>query len=486
MVRAAPRSETDRMPARSSPDPDPDPDLGLGLDPGHGRDSGPGLDASRPPASPRAELAAGAGEALLFVLRLGATTGLALVCAGAGFLAGVFGLGWVALLAAVGLCVVGATLWRRAMLPAAVLAAAVALPAAAAALSTTRFEPSRGTLIAAPRTSDDLDPGRTLRRGVGPVLVDLRHFMPTDESRSTRIVARADHGRIVVALPQDRCFDLRIRSVVTDGPLRGGQADRTQDLAGTALMMLGAQSNESEQYLGAGQALSRRARTREQQTVAHYGQAVRNVSLFGRFAPTPGGTIRTAAPPRGPAVSVRPSSGPPRTTLDLDLRASAQIIVRDFPDDVGPLARGTTGGEGDQVSGQVGGTSWPADLRGPLSPGQRAWSARAGNRSVANRRAWVRWEREMVRWGTAQARRYAGPCAGKFELRERTVAFFTQPQVVRTAGHTLRFPGGDRRLRSSIVQAPARGLERLTKVEVNGLGEVRAVGVGFGDAGGMA
>ncbi len=140
-------------------------------------------------------------------LRTGLTAVIALVAAEVSVLAVVLGFSWLALIAAVASLAAGLTVWRRGLLPCAVVASAIAVPAAVAHHDPVRIDPSHGVLVVRPASVGDLQP--SYRRGFGSVLVDLRRtsFGPGTVDLS----ARSDTGRVVVALPRDVCLNVRVR-----------------------------------------------------------------------------------------------------------------------------------------------------------------------------------------------------------------------------------------------------------------------------------
>ncbi len=415
----------------------------------------PQLPPSDPPQSPSSPSRRGR-EALGWALGMVATLALAAIAAVGGMVLATFGLGGVVLALAAMVLVVSATVWRRAALPAAVVATALALPAAEAALSSTRLDRSHGTLTVRPSSPDDLS-DHTYRRGTGTVFVDLRGYHAPRGSR-TGIAAQADSGRVVVALPRDRCFHLNVQYRVDPYDARREAVLQSLGVVGLA--------NDPWRNVGFGSVgLTEAAWEAEHRGIDQAGidgsRLPYNLLAFGRAPSTAGVWMRPV---------VGDASAP---TLDLVLDASQQIVVRDYPDWAGPLDFEA----GDDVD-QIAGTRWPEGLKSPPSPGERAWALRSSVRTPANRARWVSWEREITAWGKAQANRFAGPCASRAERRERAITFLTQPERFRVDGGSASpvLLGGPTTRRSAIEQPVVRARETMLQVEVNGLGETRVVG----------
>lgn len=404
--------------------------------------------------------------AAIWGLGVVATLGAAIVSGAAGIILTAFGLGGVVLLASALLITVGATVWRRALLPLAVVAVATALPAAWAAQTEVGLDRSHGTLIVKPRIPSDVA-AETYRRGVGPVLVDLRDFVAPDGS-TTHIAARADAGKLVVALPTDRCFNLDIRYHLE--PLSGP----SQLALATARAFTGAAGGDAFSTSGVGLTLqaSQSDSLRAEQGFLRGNGAASPYELlaFNRW-PSEAGRYRRAA------------MGKPRApTLQLDLGSSQQMVVRDYPDDVGPLSLNFSA----PVRGQVSGMLWPDGMIAPLAPVERSWKHRSKVRSPENRARWIAWERRMIAWAKAQAKRAAGPCASREDLRARGVTFLTQPEVVVEGTRVDRLLGSARNRRSVIPQRSVHADDDMLVVEVDGLGTTSIRGVrpvaGNGDA----
>lgn len=397
--------------------------------------------------------------ALAWALGLIATLSLAAFAAATGLVLSVFGLGGVALAAVALLALIGATVWRRGMLPLAVIALGLALPAAWAASGTEPLERSRGELHVLPRSPSDVG-GKTFRRGVGAVLVDLRKFNAPVGS-TTRIAAQADAGRLVVALPRDRCFHLDVRFEVE--PL----SDPAEAALTAGRTFTRGQGGNFGSYsaLGLTSLASQADSLRAERAALRAGEGKvlpYDLLAFNRNA-TEAGRYRRAA-----------IGQPSAPTLRLDLRSSQQIVIRDYPPNVGPLLD-------DQAmrgySQQVAGMLWPQGVEAPFAPVEKSWAGRSVVRTPTNRARWIRWEREIVAWAKKQARRAAGPCASTDDLRARGFTFLTQPEAVRRNGRTERLLGPRNRPHSAILQPAVDTADTMLQVEVNGLGETRMVGL---------
>jgi phage shock protein PspC (stress-responsive transcriptional regulator) len=253
----------------------------------------------------------------------------------------VFGLGSIALLVATA-SLAGVVLIdhpRVWLLGVATLA--LALPAAVVALSDTRIARQVGTVVEIPAGPVDI-PAAGFRAGTGPLLLDLRNFTAVPGSTTT-IRARADLAAMVVALPTDRCFNLVVDYAFHETWIaRTLHSYRRKHWVGSAL---GYGDHRSAQQPELGGAL------------VAYGRQL--TGLHGRY--------------ERPVAAAVP-------TLHLELTSGgSQMVVRDYPVDVGPLAD----------------PSWPDALAFPRA---------APNDSIAFRAA-------------ARAARLAGACAAPAEVR---------------------------------------------------------------------
>jgi phage shock protein PspC (stress-responsive transcriptional regulator) len=176
---------------------------------------------------------------------------------------------------------------------------ALALPSAIVALSDTRIARQVGTIVEIPGSAADL-PAAGFRAGAGSLLLDLRNFTAAPASVTT-IRARADLGSMVVALPTDRCFNLVVDYAFHETWVaRAIHSDRRKHWIGSAA--------------GYGD-----------EPVAAHPERGGALVAYGRQLPGLHGRYE-----RPVAASV--------PTLHLELTSgSAQMIVRDFPGDVGPL-----------------------------------------------------------------------------------------------------------------------------------------------------
>ncbi|MDO9357351.1 MAG: hypothetical protein Q7T55_26875 [Solirubrobacteraceae bacterium] len=399
--------------------------------------------------SARASFREAAAWGLTVVITLGAA-----VCAAAGgVILAVFGLSGAAAALAGLLIVVGASVWRRGLLPVAVVSVTLTLGATWAADSENRLDRSTGTMVVEPRTPSDLRAG-PYRLGIGGMLMDLRRFRAPDGSTS-RIAARTDAGRLVVALPTDRCFNLRVRfREEPTGPpatfalrvMRGatGRIEPTDVSMSSMGFTRSAIAGDSQR---SGAAALRADEAGE--TTLPYG-----LLAFNRWAYEAGRYERVAA------------GEPGAPTLDLDLRSTQQMVIRSYPVELNPLSLVF-----DPLTGLPrGGIAWPEGLAKPAPPDTRGRKALSIQRTPENRARWIAWEGQMIAWAKAHAKRAAGPCASRDEVRARGFSFLTQPESVRTGGRTDRLLASGRRPRSSIPQRTVDAPDTMLSVEVDGLG----------------
>lgn len=410
------------------------------------------------PRRPRRPPAHAAG---LWVLGLLVTSAAAIAAATSALVLTVFGLRAAVLAAAASCVLIGATLWRRGMLPLAVIGLALTLPAVWAANADQRIDRSRGPLLLRPLKPADLASG-TYRRGIGPVRVDLRYFRAAPGS-TTRIAARADAGELVVALPQGRCFnlDVRFHEAAIQGPsalaLRAVRAATGEDgLTSTALSSLGLTRS-------AIQADNLRSGPATLFAAEHGGTLPYHLVAFNRWATEPGRYQRAAA------------GQPDAPTLRLDLSSSQQITIRDYPNDVNPLPVSFS----EKTGLPSGGRAWPEGIAAPPSPVERLGrAARSAVRTHENRARWIAWEARLIDWAKAQAKRAAGPCASDDEIRARGFIFLTQPETLSRSGHTDHLQGTGAHRRSTIPQRTVADIADMLAVEVDGFGATQLVGKG--------
>lgn len=403
---------------------------------------------SNGPRDRRIRLAEAVRWAFAFVV----TLSLAALAAVAGVALTVFGLGGVALALVASLALIGATTWRRAMLPISVIAVALGAGTAWTAGAPERLDRTFSTLRLHP-----ISPERTgtvaVRRGVGDVLLDLRRYTAEPGSVS-RFVARADAGHLVVALPTDRCFNLDVRYRTLD--LRRGPSFISQAIEA------GRRERVSNDASFSGLGLTTRA------SLADSRRA--EATFGGDFSDPPPTTIYGFLGfnrwPAEPGRYQRLASGQPDApTLRLDLASSQQMVLRSYPTDVDPLAV--------SPDDATGGMVWPEGRDAPAPPKQPS-----SLRTPENRSRWIQWERRLIRWTTQQARRAAGPCATRDELRARGLQFLTQPERLRTAGGDVqRLIAEPPSLRSKAPQRTVSLADSMLLVEVDGLGATRLLGV---------
>lgn len=318
-------------------------------------------------------------------LAIAVTVAAMLVAAEVGVVSAAFGLAGPALGLGVVLVVAGLLVRPQAMLPLGLVAAALTIPAAVTVLRQPPIDRSVGLLAVTPRSVSEID-GQILRRGLGTVFVDLRALVASD-GRTLNVTAQADTGSVVVALPRDRCFRLR----VTARRLEGAD-DVTQ---------------------GSFDVLGRRLGS---------GPTVVAADISANFSSPPGAafdylTPRFVAFGRAVAGDTYRRDGPAGApTLNLHLAAGEQIVIRDYPDHVGPLTRDGVGDE------QVGDINWPLGVRLPPRPDDIAlqdrwhpeWTPAQITARVPQR--WAQWQQRAIAAQQLQARRFPGVCATNREL----------------------------------------------------------------------
>ncbi len=323
------------------------------------------------------------------VVRVAVTVVAALAAAELGVLASVFGLVWVVPVAAVLALAVAATLWRRRALPVAVMVCAACVPAALAHTDPVRIAPgSTGAQIVVPASVADLAP--SYRRGLGPLLIDLRTAQ-LPRGATISLSARSDTGHVVVALPQDRCINVTVRYTrlphpgrLTSEALRAVSLQPGSDAAGFPVIDF-----FSRELSGTADGVA--------------------LVLFGRIHP--GSASQT--------VVTRRAVGADAVDLTLDVASPGTVVVRDFPDRLGPVNGWlSTSTFDDQGRGQPFATAWPWELVPPnpppseVSPGDRwmqPWTAAQVRDGTPGR--WARWLKGIVPWQRAVAQSAAGPCA---------------------------------------------------------------------------
>ena len=342
------------------------------------------------------------------------TVAAMLIAAELGGLLATFGLAGVALALAVVALIAGLLIGRRLMLPIGLAAAALTLPAAFVALHHHRVARSAGLLTVQPAASSEIDQ-HTFRRGAGSVFLDLRK-MTTRPGETITVSARADTGRVVVALPHDRCFNLRVRSRTLPGPTRVGRT--MMKIAGIAP----ASTDDSDDFVSAF------ATRRPDRPILELPP--RSLVAFGELI-TAREWQRSADTPDAP-------------TLILDLAGAGTSTVRDYPDAVGPLT--PTLGTFDE---QVGTRSWPAAVRLPQPPEvlrqsdiwRPKWTDAQRRAGIPQR--WKAWERRFIAAAHEQSRRAAGPCAPGEVLEDTwsSIAYgsFGRTLAVNGKGRVLRW-----------------------------------------------
>lgn len=182
---------------------------------------------------------------------------------------------------------------------------ALAIPSAAVAISGVRVLPERGRVVAAPTTADQI-PRKGYRAGLGDLLLDLRTFR-ADAGDQVVVRAGSDLGRTVVALPQDRCFNLDVRW--RTGNLRLPRVRERPTITGV-------RPARTPSRLGA-QLPGNRKRI---------GITSGRIAIFGRAYSIADGRW------------IAPTNHQRAATLTLELESEGgSFVVRDYPNDVSPL-----------------------------------------------------------------------------------------------------------------------------------------------------
>lgn len=367
----------------------------------------PMIGAATPPAGARARGISRSSWTL--VLAMGVTVAAMMIAAEAGTLLSTFGWASGALAIAIVLMVAGILVWRQAMLPIALVAGALAVPAAVTAHTQPPIDASRGTLTVRPASLAALD-GKHLRRGVGTVFLDLRETKFTAGQRVT-VTARSDTGHVVVALPRTACVNLQITAV---------RAPSLRTASRAALLLASRRDPNAD-------------------ALAHFGLDRSAVLAAPDALPTTLVDPVLVAFGRGVgqgdrATYRRVSNDPQAPTLDIAIASPQTAVVRDYPKYIGPLEGG---GREYAPRDQVGSINWPAEVRLPVPPGDLLWSDRWLGRWTKDQTArnvparWAAWERDTIRAQGQQARRAAGACANRADLEATwsTVGFGEQPTV---------------------------------------------------------
>lgn len=280
-------------------------------------------------------------------MAVAAVIGLALLAA-AGATATVFGFGWAVVVVATVFTFVALAAWPRLSPAWAILPlVALLLPGVAVAVSDFEIEPRTGVEIVSPQKIEDI-PESGFNGGLGDLLVDLRGFRAPDRS-VVRVPIVAGTKQTVVALPHDRCFNLRVR------------------------------------YLS---------------VVPGFGQYVNAVDLYDD---TYGASVRVFDQQGTPFRSgrwIRRSADPAAPTLDISYRGiGASLTVRDYPSFVGPLYDTTW-------PSNVFPPASPDALRW-------AWRYERRERSKAVDRRWRAWEKRVDRNDERVADLSRGYCASE-------------------------------------------------------------------------
>ena len=362
----------------------------------------------------------------------------------------VFRLSWIVLLLGAALF---ALIVRRPKnaLPLAVVAFGLCAGAANTNGKPGRIDRSTGMLVTAPATSAEAE-AQPWRRGLGSVLVDLRETQLRTGS-PTRITASSDAGRVVVALPQDRCVNVRVTALRGPGRLSG--AEDWPSAAVTRLARDAAIIPAGENQRGAFPAFNppdgavvpsgSSGTTGGPQP----GRKPADLALFGQ-------TVWAQSDSRAMVVSRQVRDRAP--WVELNLRAQTAIVVRDYPD--GDRQLGAPYSARTDEYPELGNSDWPANE-------VRARLPFPGDQRIAT---WDRWKRKHVGEAARLARTAAGPCAGRDELASHWTTVDTSDQAQPDAPRGVSYPSAE-------MLAELEAWNTQTGVRVNGLGTVENIGV---------
>lgn len=348
-----------------------------------------------------------------WLLSLAATTAACVLGVLAGIGLGLFGLALIALLGSLALIAFAGFVWHRGALPLALVAASLAAGATLAAASPQRMDRSTGLLAVTPRIGAEVN-NKELTRGLGSVLVDLRETRLARGS-STTITARSDAGRIVVALPADRCVNLRVRA---------HQPYRDPSEAANLVMAIASRNG----VLPSGE-----------RSPTPIGAFDRSIGIDGRqligpeYPQTPvmvafGQTVTAGR--SGIAHWRRTTAATDAPTVVLDLTAPA-IVVRDYPAGTTALGRKPSrqeralGWDQDEYA-ELRGSAWPGETFPAPSfiPMTADQATNAGAFPAPARQLEGRaWKRAAIKGAATAARLAAGPCATRTALRSSRMRF---------------------------------------------------------------
>jgi hypothetical protein len=383
------------------------------------------------------------------ILAIAITVASMVIAAEAGVVLAAFGLGGLVLGLAAVLLVAGILVRRQAMLPLGLVAATLAVPAAVTAHQQRPLDRSAGLLTVTPQTAAQLD-GKTYRRGIGSIFLDLRQMRAQGE-RQIAVTATADVGMIVVALPRDKCLNLNVQAERGPGIAALPNAALGQ-IGRTSVPLRSIFPDEATDAL----------RHRPTEAISEQPSSSPAVLFaYGRGVHAESGGTRYRR-------WVRPNV----PTVNLTLAASQPIVVRDYPDAIGPLTAAARSGP------QVGDINWPRMVRLPPRPDDQDWRNRWLSTWTASQVAndipqlWAKWERATIMAQQRQASRIAGACATPAELRSTWVTaqyHDLQPDGMDAKGNPL-YDGAAGTVDEDGGFVPPMGA-RGYQIAVNGLGD---------------
>lgn len=378
-------------------------------------------------------------DVLSWLLALAASAGACVLALITGIGLGLFGLGAVALIVSIGLVAFAALAWQRGAMPLALVAASLAGGATLATATPPRIDRSSGMLVAAPATAADAD-GRRFVRGLGSVLVDLRKTTLPSGS-ITRISARSDSGRVVVALPEGRCVNLRVRA-------RRPWRDTSE-----AVQLV-------ESIAHRNGTLPDREREPASANLGAFDKPTRARMLWGsqyERMPVMVAYGRTVLAGRSGIAHWRRAVAPDAPTVELDLQAD-NITVRDYPPGTTALGRRVTrqereSGAPPEVYPALRGADWPGE-RYPAPSLIPPTGEEAPYAAVPPTGAWLP---AAIAGAREAARLAAGSCAGRAQRAASWMTFSDERgRLIRVNGLGTVVRGG-------------------REIRVNGIGTVTVV-----------
>ena len=380
-------------------------------------------------------------EALPWITTAAVTVAVAGVAATAASVLAVFGLSWIAVVIAAAL-IAAIALRPRFALPLGVVTVTLCWGAAQTNGDPGLLDPSSGLLIVKPATSRVAEQSSPYRRGLGSILVDLRDTR-LDRSKATSIGAIADTGRVVVALPGDRCVNLRIKAKRPEAWVNDTRTIASVTRAARDFGLLPVAENQRGAFPAfnppEGHVVPAESTGAIRTSLDRPAPA--DLALFGQ-------TVLGDSSVRPIELTRKVREGAP--WVELDLTAATAIIVRDYPPGAQQLGQ-EYAAKGDEYP-ELANADWPAnEVRGQLP-------APSDQRFVT----WRAWKKGGVPEAARLARKAAGPCPSRDELSSHWTTVDTTDRPDLPDAATLR---------------QLEAWDTQTGVRVNGLGTVKNIGV---------